>query len=61
MPKMIPLLLTGILYWLVKKGVHPIVIVIACFIIGIILNYFGIFGCCLKWSELIKISLFIDY
>ena len=41
MPKMIPLLLTGIMYWLVKKGVHPIVIVIACFIIGIILNYFG--------------------
>lgn len=41
-PKMIPLLLTGIMYWLVKKGVHPIVIVIACFIIGIILNYFGI-------------------
>lgn len=40
MPKMIPLLLTGIMYWLVKKGVHPIVI--ACFIIGIILNYFGI-------------------
>lgn len=42
MPKMIPLLLTGIMYWLVKKGVHPIVIVIACFIIGIILNYFSI-------------------
>ena len=42
MQKMIPLLLTGIMYWLVKKGVHPIVIVIACFIIGIILNYFGI-------------------
>lgn len=42
MPKMIPLLLTGIMYWLVKKGVHPIVIVIACFITGIILNYFGI-------------------
>lgn len=42
MPKMIPLLLTGIMYWLIKKGVHPIVIVIACFIIGIILNYFGI-------------------
>lgn len=42
MPKMIPLLLTGIMYWLVKKGVHPIVIVIACFIVGIILNYFGI-------------------
>lgn len=42
MPKMIPLLLTGFMYWLVKKGVHPIVIVIACFIVGIILNYFGI-------------------
>ncbi len=42
MPKMIPLLLTGIMYWLVKKGVHPIVIVIACFIIGIILNYLGL-------------------
>lgn len=42
MPKMIPLALTGFMYWLVKKGVHPIVIVLACFIAGIILNYFGI-------------------
>ena len=41
-PKMIPLALTGFMYYLVKKGVHPIVIVISCFIAGIILNYFGI-------------------
>lgn len=42
MPKMLPLALTGLMYYLVKKGVHPIVIVIACFVVGIILNYFGI-------------------
>lgn len=42
MPKMIPLFLTGFMYWLVKKKVHPITIVIVCFIAGIILNYFGI-------------------
>ncbi len=42
MPQLIPLCLTGIMYYLVKKGAHPIAIVIACFIIGIILNYFGI-------------------
>lgn len=42
MPKLIPLLLTGLMYWFVKKGVHPIVIVIACFAVGIVLNYFGI-------------------
>lgn len=42
MPQLIPLCLTGIMYYLVKKGAHPIAIVIACFIIGIVLNYFGI-------------------
>ncbi len=42
MPQMLPLALTGFMYFLVKKGVHPIVIVICCFIAGIILNYFGI-------------------
>ena len=26
----------------VGKGVHPIVIVISCFVVGIVLNYFGI-------------------
>lgn len=41
-PMMIPLLLTGLMYKLVKKGVHPITIVVCCFIAGIILNYFGI-------------------
>lgn len=42
MPKLIPLALTGLMYWLVKKGVHPITIVVVCFIAGIFLNYFGI-------------------
>lgn len=41
-PKMIPLALTGIMYILVKKRIHPITIVFSCFIIGIICNYFGI-------------------
>lgn len=42
LPKMIPLALTGIMYFLVKKGVKPMVVIIGCFIVGIILNYFGI-------------------
>lgn len=42
MPCLIPLCLTGIMYYFVKKGVHPIVIVISCFVVGIVLNYFGI-------------------
>ncbi len=41
-PKMIPLALTGIMYILVKKRIHPITIVFSCFLIGIICNYFGI-------------------
>ncbi|WP_028044507.1 PTS system mannose/fructose/sorbose family transporter subunit IID [Candidatus Stoquefichus massiliensis] len=42
MPKLIPLALTGVMYFLVKKGVKPMVVIISCFIVGIILNYFGI-------------------
>ena len=42
LPKFIPLALTGIMYFLVKKGVKPMVVIISCFIVGIILNYFGI-------------------
>lgn len=42
LPKMIPLVLTGIMYFLVKKGVKPMVVIISCFFVGIILNYFGI-------------------
>jgi PTS system mannose-specific IID component/fructoselysine and glucoselysine-specific PTS system IID component len=42
MPKLIPLGLTGIMYYFVKKGAKPIVVILCCFIAGIILNYFGI-------------------
>lgn len=42
MPQMLPLTPTGFMYFLVKKRIHPIVIVICYFIAGIILNYFGI-------------------
>ena len=61
MPKMLPLALTGLMYYLVKKGVHPIVIVIACFVVGIILNYFGILAAAIKRNKLRELSLFIDY
>lgn len=42
LPKFIPLALTGIMYFLVKKGVKPMVVIISCFFVGIVLNYFGI-------------------
>lgn len=42
LPKMIPLALTFLMYKIVKKGIHPIWIVLICFIAGIALNYFGI-------------------
>lgn len=42
LPKMIPLALTGFMYFLVKKGAKPMLVIISCFIIGVILNYFGI-------------------
>ncbi len=44
MPCMIPLALTGIMYGIVKKGFHPIVVVIVCLVLGVILHYFGIFA-----------------
>lgn len=42
LPKMLPLLMTGVMYMIVKKGVKPMLVIISCFIVGIILNYFGI-------------------
>ena len=42
LPKMIPLALTGIMFWIAKKGVKPMVVIVCCFIIGLVLNYFGI-------------------
>ena len=42
LPKMIPLALTGIMFWIAKKGVKPMVVIVCCFVIGLILNYFGI-------------------
>lgn len=42
LPKAIPLALTGIMYVFVKKRFKPMAIIISCFIVGIILNYFGI-------------------
>ncbi len=41
-PKMIPLALTGGMYLLVKRKIHPIAIVCCCFAVGIFCNYFGI-------------------
>ena len=42
LPKIIPLILTGIMFVFVKKGVKPMYIILSCFVVGIILNYFGI-------------------
>ncbi len=42
LPQMIPLCLTGIMFFLVKKGLKPIFIILSCFVVGIFLNYFGI-------------------
>jgi PTS system mannose-specific IID component/fructoselysine and glucoselysine-specific PTS system IID component len=41
-PKMIPLALTGIMFYFVKKGAKPMVVILSCFIVGIVLNYFKI-------------------
>lgn len=41
-PRMIPLALTGGMYLLVKRKIHPIAIVCCCFAVGIFCNYFGI-------------------
>lgn len=42
MPKLIPLTLTGIMYWIAKKGFKPMTVVLCCFVAGIVLYYFGI-------------------
>ena len=42
MPKIIPLALTGIMYFFVKKGIKPMIIILSCFVVGIALHYFGI-------------------
>lgn len=46
MPKMIPLAVTWIMYFIIKSGkVKPMVVILSCFAIGIVLNYFGILAC----------------
>ena len=46
MPKMIPLAATWIMYFIIKSGkVKPMVVILSCFVIGIVLNYFGILAC----------------
>ena len=46
LPKMIPLAATWIMYFTIKSGkVKPIVVILSCFVIGIVLNYFGILAC----------------
>lgn len=42
LPKMIPLLLTGLMFVVAKKKVNALLIMLACFVIGVILSYFGI-------------------
>ncbi|MEE1400550.1 MAG: PTS system mannose/fructose/sorbose family transporter subunit IID [Bulleidia sp.] len=43
LPKMLPLIMTWIMYGIIKSGkVKPMVVIIGCFVAGIILNYFGI-------------------
>ena len=44
MPNMIPLALTGTMYWLVKKGVKTGWLLIICIVGGILLNVPGISG-----------------
>ncbi len=41
-PKMIPLALTGIMFYFVKKGAKPMAVILSCFVVGIVLNYFKI-------------------
>ena len=46
MPKMIPLAATWIMYFIIKSGkVKPMFVILSCFVIGIVLNYFGILAC----------------
>lgn len=43
MPKIIPLVMTWIMYGIIKSGkVKPMYVIVACFVFGIILNYLGI-------------------
>ncbi|TDW16745.1 PTS system IID component (Man family) [Breznakia blatticola] len=42
LPKMLPLAMTGIMYWIVKKGINPILVILGCFVAGVIFQYFGI-------------------
>jgi len=42
LPQAIPLALTGIMFFLVKKGVKPMYVILGCFAVGVVLNYFGI-------------------
>ena len=43
LPKMLPLIMTWVMYGIIKSGkVKPMVVIIGCFVAGIILNYFGI-------------------
>lgn len=42
LPKLLPLALTGLMYWRVKKGTKPMKMMIICLIIGVICKYFGI-------------------
>lgn len=42
-PKMIPLAMTWLMYAIIKSGkIKPMLVIILCFVVGIILNYFGI-------------------
>jgi PTS system mannose-specific IID component/fructoselysine and glucoselysine-specific PTS system IID component len=46
LPKMIPLGMTWLMYYIIKSGkVKPMTVIIGCFVAGIILNYFGILAC----------------
>ncbi len=43
LPKMLPLIMTWVMYAIIKSGkVKPMTVILACFVAGIILNYFGI-------------------
>lgn len=43
MPKILPLTMTWLMYWVVKSGkIKPMWLIIGCFVLGILLRYFGI-------------------
>ncbi len=44
MPKMIPLVFTGFMYWRIKKGAKPMRMLLICLLLGVIFQYFGIFS-----------------